>query len=457
MSYSPPVNPAPTTYQQYTLDTLAGYIATLLDDQNEKYWTRQEKYYAIWEAMRVWGSLTNYWRTRGTFNLNPNPPTPYYDLSVLLPALRTRTWTLGQMTSDIQFMLLEPVTNSGNGSDISGAGMTGQVTIQTILNSIQRARNRFVLDTHLPISIWLTPSSPAPINGLVALQNTAVYVHKATWTDALSSRAQNLWREDAWAADKNQPLWTVEPGFPQSYSESELSPLKLQLNPPPIASGTVEVLTVDSLLIDTSNPASTFAVPDEWVYAIKYAALSELFSAESQLNDPFRAQYSETRYNQAVQASMQARSLIRLMANNLPLPLDSLYNLDSSNCYWRNQSGAPQYAGALYDIFAVSPGLPISATGMTADVVQSAPIPSTGRPILMGSEDIPHLIDYAMHLLTFKCGGSEFKSTFGKYDSFMNAAASRGQINKALIRYITPLFGQPVVDQSERPDKEAAA
>jgi hypothetical protein len=230
--------------------------------------------------------------------------------------------------------------------------------------------------------------------------------------------------------------------------------LKLQLYPPPINQGTAEVITVDSLQIDITNPNVTFNVPDEWVHAIKYAALTDLFSAESQLHDPLRYQYVALRYQQAVDAVKSAKSVLRLLLNGVPLPIDTLAALDAASPYWRNQTGPPQMGGVLYDFVAVSPGLPDQAYGIAADVAQSAPLPAAGAAgyIQMGYEDIPHLIEYAMPYLTFKCGGKEFQDTFSQYDAYMSAVARRGQINKAKIRYLKPLFDQPQKEQGARPD-----
>jgi hypothetical protein len=94
-------------YTQFTMAGLSQHIGILLDDPGEKYWVAEEKYLAIYEALRVWGAHTNYWRERGAFVLSPSAPSPFYDLSTLLPTLRSRTWTLGQMVRDVQYMCLE--------------------------------------------------------------------------------------------------------------------------------------------------------------------------------------------------------------------------------------------------------------------------------------------------------------------------------------------------------------
>lgn len=455
------------TYTQFTLDSLSAQLGVLLDDTGALYWTQQEKYYAIWEALRVWGALTSYWRTRGSINATPDltwadltipwssatfpwntsPLHTWYDLSALLPTLRTRTWTLNQLAQEIQFMCLEAP------SGIAGTGMSGQISIQSILQAISRARNQFVIDSRFPYTVSYLPQSPPPPQGTVAFPSEVVYLHRVSWRDQWSGQWTNLWREDAWAVDHADPDWTLEPGSPLRYSESELAPLELQLSPAPQNSGVLEAISVNSLQIDLTNPNATFQIPDEWIHAVKYAALQDIFSSESQCQDTVRAQYCEMRYQQAMDFAKNARSILRLTMNGVPLPIDSLAAIDAGMPFWRNQSARPQLGGVLQDLFALAP-VPDQPYGLTVDVVQSAPIPVNGSgPIPLGPEDIPHIIDYALHILSFKCGGKEFTDSFPQYDAFLGAVAGRVGINKAKIRYLTPLFGQPQKENQERPDR----
>lgn len=435
------------TYTQFTLAALSDQLGVLLDDTSGLYWTTQEKYYAIWEGLRVFGALTNYWRARGSITVSTSPV--WYDLSTYLPALRTRTWTLNQLTQEIQYMCLE----AANG--ISGTGMSGQISISSVLQAISRARNQFVIDSCFPYSVSSLPQSPPPPGGAVSFPNTSVYLHRVSWQDEWTGQWTNLWREDAWALDHADPTWTVKPSIPQVYSESELSPLDLQLSPAPQNSGLLETVSVNSLQIDTTDPNATFNIPDEWIHAVKYAALQDLFSAESQNKDAMRAQYCEMRYQQSMDFAKSARSVVRLLLNGIPLPLDSMAAIDAGLPFWRNQAGKPQLAGALYDLVALAP-IANQTYGLTVDVVQSAPIPDATGYVPLGPEDIPHIIDYATHVLTFKCGGKEFQDSFAQYDSFLSAVASRVGINRAKIRYLTPLFAQPQKEDEERPDKKYA-
>ncbi len=445
-------------YYQTTLSNFITQISQLMDDETQVYWTVPEIQSVVYEGMRVWGAMANYWRARGSFSLVPTQNSPYYDLSVQLPDLRSRTWTLQQMVKDIQYMLLE------NPSGIAGTGMSGQVTVQSILTAIQIARNRFVLDTHLPLSVHAIAAAPPPPTGMITYDQATVFVHRAAWQDATSLTWTNLWRDDAWGIDKSAPLWPIEPGDPQVYSEAEVSPLQLQLMPPPIRNGLVEVLSVDSLIMDITNPASLFGVPDEWVHAIKYSALSYILAGEGQIKDMTRAQYAEHRYQQSVEMAKEARSMLRMLFNGVPLSIDSLDNLDAGQYTWRNQVGPPENCGVLYDIVAVNPGSPDQAYGMGVDVVAVAPLPNLGDPspdnpnvfIQMGPEELDHLSDYVTHVLSFKCGGNDFKSSYSGYDNFMEAISRRKGANAAKIKYLVPLFGQPQKEWEQRPDRITA-
>lgn len=424
----------------------------LLDDTSGLYWTTAEKYLAIQEFLLLWGGLTNYWRARGAFQAT-SATAPWYDLSLKLPALRTRTWTLGQMVRQIQYKLLE------NPSGVAGTGMSGQVTIADITQAIQRARNRLVLDVRLPLNVHSAFGDPPSPTGTFNFSQSSVCVHRAAWQDSYSGIWQNLWREDEWALDHANQDWTIEPTTPVAFSEASLAPLVLQLAPAPNNAGMCEAVTVDSLILNLASDAQTFGIPDEWVAAIQYGALAQILTGGNQIVDGLRAAYCEQRYQQLVDAAKMARSITRLQANGVPLTIDSLVALDAGNWSWRNNpvdlTQGGQIAGVLYDLVALPP--PLATVGITADVIQSAPIPTAaGQYVPLGAEEFQNLFDYCVHTLLFKCGGNEFKSTFPQYDNCMRAVAGRGAINKVKIRYMDALLGQPQAEWAMRPDRAAA-
>lgn len=419
----------------------------MLDDPQENYWVRQEKYYAIWEAMFVWGAYTGHWRARDDFYLDPAKPDPYYDMSVLFPVYRPRNWTLGKLVEDIQYMSLE------NPGGVSGTGMSGQIGIQAILQSISKACNRFFVDACIPYSVNQSVPSPAPNSSIVNLPQNCVIVHRCMWQDTQTGTWYPLWRQDAWAQDRAFPNWTTNPDWPRVFSESEISPITLEVYPAPNNTGKLEAITVDSQEVDLSNSNQVLFLPNEWVHAIKYCALADLFSNESQCVDVVRATYAEARYKQALEMTKAARSIIRATAMNTPLPIDSMAAMDAGQMYWRNQSGPPVVGSVLYDILVVSP-MPDNSYPITVDMCITAPIPQSGADFVnLGKEEIRAILFYAAHVLTFKCGGSEFQNTFDNYDDFMRSIENRNQITSAKILYLKSILGQAQKELSARPDK----
>lgn len=429
-------------YAQVSLDQLALQLADSLDDLNERYWTRLEKYYAITEALRVWGAYTSFWRTRGSFDLGVGRP--YNDLSAKLPLLRPRTVTLQTLVQEIQFHLLE----APNG--IGGAGMSGQVKIQSILNAVARARNRFVIDSSLPL-VHVNALGPTGGLGKCDLDPSVVYVHRAGWQDA-GGRWANLWRQDEWAFDKSNPSWITNPRMPVAFSQAVNSPLTLQLYPPPSNAGQLELVTANSTTLDLTNPATNINFPDEWVHGIKYAALNDLFGT-GMIFDPLRAQYCETRYQQAVSGITKIKTIIRLIYGNQQVPIDTFAAIDAGNPYWRNQSGPPLIGGALNDFLITTP-VPDFNYGVSVDVVQSAPIPVNGSDFVqIGLEQIDNILDYCINYLYIKCGGKDMQDTFSNYDSFMGKVDLGKGTNEVDIVYMNPLLNQGEKEEDQRPTR----
>ena len=454
-----PCTPSSALAQSYTAPytdvTLAQFItqiSSLMDDTAQVYWTVDEIQSTVHEALLYWGALTGYWRTRATFNACPFVQQfqgtawapPYVDLSQQLPLLRTRAYTLGQLVKEIQTALME------SSSGVSGTGMSGQISVTAIISAVQDARNKFVLDARLPLSYhW--PVASTPQSGIITLPDASVYVHRLAWQDS-GGQWTPLWRQDSWAIDYSHPDWTVRAGAPKSYSESELAPLMLELAPPPLGGGSVEAFTVDSLPLAVAD-ATPLGLPDEWIHALKYKALSILLSSSSQLNDPLRAQYCQKRYEQYIEFSLSAISVLRVQVNGVPMPLDSLSSYDASNPYWMNTSGPPESAVCMYDWVALIPAQLDQLYGVAVDITPTAPLPNLTGYMPVGLEDLPNIEKYVRHALSFKCGGKEFTSTMSEYDGYMRAVDGRKRINKAKIQYLEPLFGAGLRDDQMRKDQ----
>lgn len=424
-----------TGYTQYTLATLVTEIAHLIDDPTYIQWKFEEIRYGVIEALRYWGALTSYWRQRGSFNTNPG--IPWYDLSAQLPLLRTRLVTFEDLTKELDYHCFELP------GGVSGAGLSSQFAITSILTSLIRGRNRFVMDAGLPLIITRQPVSSSA-EGRFFTDEDTVYLRHAYWYDNPSGTYSNLRPTDAWAQDSYNPLWTLEPSLPFAFSQSVTRPLEVQLYPQPVNSGEVEWLIAKSDdYTQPITPATLLGIPDEFSHAVKYAALSDLFTMDGESSDPQRADYADRRYQQTVAIARNHKSVARVQIDGVPAGLSTLTMLDAAQPRWRMSRGKPCNAGCDLDILALA-DVPDTRYGVTVDVLQSAPIPPTDTEFLqIGREMIPAIIDYTQHYLGFKLGGQEFVMGMPLYDNFMASAKEKNAVQSKQIRYMSPLYGMP--------------
>lgn len=433
-----------TGYTQYSMATLVAEIAGLIDDPSFIQWKYREIRYGIVEALRFWGALTNYWRSRGTFSTTAAQP--WYDLSATLPALRSRTVTFNDIVTEIDYHCFELP------GGVAGTGLSSQFPITSIILACVRGLNRFRMDAGLPLAVFQQSVSAAPAARFFVDENN-IWLRHAYWQDTPSGAWSPLRPTDAWAQDAYNPLWTLEPAIPFAFSQSVTRPLEVQLFPPPVNDGVIEWLTAQS----ESTSTSLLGIPDEYAHAVKYAALSDLFTMDGESFDPERAQYCDRRYEQTVDIARDHRSVARVQINGAPVGMSTITMLDSSHPRWRMNTGKPSQSACDLDLLAFYK-VPDGLYGVSCDVIQSAPIPADDTQFLqIGRELIPVIIDYVQHYLGFKLGGMEFSDNTSLYNNYMSSAKDRNAIQAKQIRFMQPLYGMPQRENADQMPVQSAA
>lgn len=428
-------------YSQYTETAFTTELAQALNDPSHVYWTVDELTRAFHESLLLWGALTSYWTTRQVFPTVAS--TPFYDLNTQFPTYRSRGYTFDQLTVEIQYSLFEPATG------VAGAGMTDQFTIGAITSALSRRRNQFVIDSRIPLT-FATVVSPAPPINTIQLDNSVALITRCAWTNAATGIVTPLRRSDSFGAQSFSPIWNLNPGRPYSYSQAEAMPGALVLIPPPLASGSVHMTYAQTMAL-TVAAGTSFAIPDEFAWCLKFGALYEILSTNSQGYDPIRSRYALERYTAGIELAAQHRSLIQVRSNDQLLSLTTLGALDSGTPTWQTGTGTPKIAACAYDLVAFS-RVPNTVYSITCDLVQSAPIPLTPSAyIQIGREELPYLFDYCRHILQFKVGGTEFVQSMPLYDNFLKGAAQRSKFLGVKARYLTPLFTNPSMEEAELP------
>ena len=421
------------SYAQTTQAQLASAVLQSLNDPGGIQWVTDEVNRAINEALLTWGAMTSYWRDRGQFPTAAN--TGFYDLRVELPTLRSQTFTFNDLITEIQYHLDEAPTG------FALTNQTSQFTSIQILDALKRAANEFSLDAKVTFEQSSTPGVNGP---RFSLPDTTVAIARVSWADSITGIIRALRREDAWSEDAINPLWTTQAGLPFAFSAAETPPVTLQLYPPPLNAGTLNLIFSDSEDYSAAASGTVFPVPNEFIPAVKWRAIYSLLSTQGQGYDPFRAKYCAERYTSIDKLSEQMRSVIRVQVNGTQIPLDTMAALDAARPFWQNKQGRPNFAGCLYDIIALSDVPKNNSYSISCDVVRSAPLPTApGDFIQVGYEELPYILDFARHILSFKLGGEEFQTSFALYDNVIDGATQRNKILSSQARYLKDLFGVP--------------
>lgn len=436
-------------YTHLTLAQARTQLAGLLHDTSNVYWTAAELDVWIKEALRTWAVAAHYWRERGT--LSTSSGTAFYDLTAALSpsTLRGQVVTDTNLVRDIQYHLLEPAT---------GTSWTGseQFTFSQAQNALQRRRDQFLVETacHLTLS---TPAVGAAPDGRKVLDDTVIDVRRMAW---LSSDGDYtvLWRDDEHGAQSYDSEWVQNPGTPSEYSVSVAPPLTVQLFPPPAGSGTLDMISVSSgATLDPANGV-VMGIPDDFTWAVKFGALADLLGKDGQAYDPVRAAYCQQRWDDGIQLARITTSVVQAQIANVPKPVSSLFDLETYNGNWQNESGTPTrtlLAGLNIIGFHKVPN---GAFGVSVDVLRNAPIPSAdGSNLEVGREELEAILRYAQHLAAFKMHGEEFDATKQHYEHFWKLAALRNGRLRAAAQNFAVLRNRAQAEESGRPRVEMTA
>src|ERR1051326_7040412 len=240
-----------------------------------QFWSQQELRVYLTEALRTWQAATAWFRARDTFTTTPN--TLWYDLTVSLAnGSLAQTVRDSDLVASIQYRLLEPIGIPWTGTD--------QFSLADVLGALQRRRDQFLSDT----GVFLTHSTPAGGAGRIMLSDLTIDVRRLAWKDSASGQFTYLSREDESTLNAFRVGWSQTPGDPQEYSSSVTPPFVIQIAPPPSASGTLDLLSVDS--------GSTFdgsgvlvGVPDDFAGYVAWGALADLLHPDLYARDAQRS------------------------------------------------------------------------------------------------------------------------------------------------------------------------
>lgn len=450
----------PTTsgaYAGWTQDAFCTELSRRLYDPTETFWPRVEKRLYVAEALRMWNSLTGFWR--GEFNFNGRNSVTWYDLTDLsnLPnTLRAMTLRDTDVYSIVQYHLLEPAVGVN-----PWTGVSQQFTAADLINALMRRRDEALSATGCTITRRLLPVT----FGRILLPQTTLDVRRMAYLpDAGTGQLPStMWAEDSFAEQAfNNSYIQSAPDTPFVYLISTQPPLSFDVDVPPAYGGNYELLSVESGAQLVAAGGASLLVPDDFAWVLKWGVLSDLFSRESLSKDALRADHAEKLYRMGIALLSAAPSLIFLRLGNVPMQIDSVHAADLYNASWQAKAtGQPQDALlAGLNMLALTPAPNAGNYSLTATVIANAPIPSSdGDFIQAGPDEIDVLLDLCVHIAMLKCGGAEFLATMPLLERFLRVAAQYNKKLNEIAEYRTVLMGMAQREESLNPrmDKDDAA
>ena len=413
----------------YSFLTLGGArteLAARLEDPSYVYWTAAELNDLIAEAVRTWQALTTTYKQRATFQIAPNTGvggSAFYDLANFPSGILGFFVTDFQIVNMVLAALLEPPLTAG------WTG-TGQFQFAQIVNALQNRINRWMTDTGANVTRHLQDSGAGPSVPRIFLPEGVLDVRRAAWLNTAGVYS-TLWRDDEFAMQAFLNPGALRPSDPPMvWGKFTVPPVGLEVYPPPLNSGRIETLVVESGPGIGVSPAAivgaptVLRIPEDFIWGMTFGALADLLAADGPMRDLDRATYAESRYQESAELYRINPTLISTQINGVPVWSGSVFEMDSFLASWQSQTGPPQFAGmAGRNLVAFGPS-PNALYSVTMDVVANIPVPvGDGDYIQVDRGALNPLLDYAQHLASFKMAGVEFHNTDRLRQNFYLAAA----------------------------------
>lgn len=443
-----------SVYNYITLGAAKQQLANRLYDSNMTFWAPAELTLYIQESLRTWNALTAYWR--GDFLFQSQQGVNWYNLidTINLPnTLRPLTVLDTDIYKLLQYHLLEPTTwNPYVGGSL-------QFSADDFLEAVQRRRDEILSVCACTMTLRTVPA----VAGRIQLPDTVIDVRRMAYlpNPVFGQPNSAMWPEDAWAEQSFNRNYTLAPaGTPFTYLMSTQPPISFDTDVPPAYGGNYELLTIETGLALAVNASSFLSVPDDWTPLIKWGALADLLSRESNAKDLPRAAYCEQQYRMGLAALSAAPALLALRINNVPVLIDSVRNADLYTTGWETTTqGKPTAAlHAGLNMIALAPAPDAGPYSLTATVVENAPVPvADGDFVQVARDDLDAILDYAQHLAAFKQGGEEFTRSMQLLQRFMKQAAMYNGKLLEIAEFNSMLLGISQMERGTNPTMTPSA
>lgn len=438
-------------------------LASRLNDPGFVHWVQDECTVYIREAIRTWQAWTSHFRDQASFGTTLGEP--FYHLPTVIPSLRGYTVTNWELITALQYSLIEPAAPGGTWTG------TDQFTLDQLSIAVQRRRDQFLRETGSVLTRSVTNYAAPPTNGRLALSEAVVNVRRAAWRTTTTGLLYPLLVSDEWAGAHYAPFWNASSSAlndpPLAYSVSTIPPLTLQLMPPPIGAGDLDLVSINIGAALDSAVEAVLGIPDDFAWVVKYGALADLLSGDGLALDSQRAAYCELRWQQGIEQARSAAIVLNAFLDDTgqsppagrAIAIGSLSEADRFSPTWQLVPDEPNtllLAGQSLIALLPPPGAFGGPWTVTLDVVRNAPVPAINTDILQVSQDVyDTVLDIAQHTALFKEGVGQLQQAEALLDRAARAAGIDLRLQQASQPTRTGLTQQQSRDRQQTAEQRA--
>lgn len=383
-------------------------VSLRLGDTSQIFWTKDEIYQYLNEALRVFNCLTSYWAT--PYSMTLTPPLANWLAANGTGSPRQQTLTDTDVYTLIEYHLLEPAT----GSTWTG---TNQFSIDDLSLACSRRRNEILQAA--ACNMVESAINCVPNTSTVSLSDSVLDVRRVRWVPVLTSPV-TLQRGDSLSFQRFSPNYRQTVANPMRWDVLGSPPQTLTLDTLVNLPSQVQVLGMaagDDFSPPTSSP---LLMPDDWMWVLKFGAMADILSKEQEGKDLARSAYCRKRYDEGLKLMQVMPWLLQGFIDNVAVDSQPLAGADRTNYEWQSRSTAfPELVVGGIDLFAISP-TPTDTISVTMTLVGNAPIPAGDTDEIQVPRDcMDAILSEAQHLALFKMGGSEASQSLALHQEFI--------------------------------------
>jgi hypothetical protein len=402
-------------------------LAKRLEDVEMVYWTSNHLDLIIDESLLTFAAISGYWKDQlliETTDANSATKKQFYNL------LDSGDVKIGFEHIETSLTYEDII----NWIDMDLIDYTQIVSLEEVIDAITNAINDFQSETKLVLA---RERFDVQVTEDVEVSANVLDIVKAYYID-VDGNYFPLQLSDENRVTLINRNYTIDLGKPKFYSISNLALNRVDLFPKPNNNGQLELIYIKGKS-GVQTAESNCLIPNNLVPYLKYKVEADLFSKDGLSNDPARADYCNKRWLEGLLVGNNYVAITNSKLNGLNKSLSSLQDFDAFRYGWLNEienaiSKVNGIALAGYNILAVNRE-PIDKHSVLLEIVSNANLDD--EEIELRSDYVSYLLDYCLHLASFKDGIANIQKTSSNLEKFVQISVDHNSyLQKRRISYL---------------------